>query len=230
MLPDRMRGWLSRQPAGATNVVLVADLSGGLQEIGSWERKEVEELHGQAEGDVANYIMAAAQEFADGEEAAKRVKFLIQWKGTRKAPLKVTTHWATPTPPKPEDELVGIAPGISDATIIRDLLKSLGEKDKVLMSALKTTADAYEKTIGMLTGRLDDAYKAEPEQPAAIELSEQQQAESAQRSEAMQIFMDKVPELFDLGIALLAQKHLKTPGEAATEDVVDGAGKSVGGH
>lgn len=228
MLPDRMRGWLTRQPAGAINVLLVADLAGGLQEIGSWERKEVEELHGQSDGDVANFIIHAAQEFADGEDTAKRVKFLIQWKGTRKAPLRVTTHWAIPTPPK-EDE--GIAPGISDSTIIRDLLKALTEKDKTLVNALKVTTEAYEKTIGMLTGRLDAVYKEEDgaSSPLALELTEQQQAENAQRSEAMRIFIDKVPELFDLGIALIAQKHLKTPGEAET-DVVDAAGKSVGGH
>ena len=233
MLPDRMRGWLKRTPAGATQVVLSADLASGLFEIGSWEGKEVEELHGQSDGDVATLIITACQEYADGEESTKRIKFLIQWKGTRKAPMKTTTHWATPTP-KSEGEESGIAPGISDATIIRDLLRAHGDKDKVLMDALKATAEAYERIISVQGARLDAFYKEESEAPLAptVELTEQQQAEGLQRSEAIGLLMDRVPALFDLGMALLEHKALKSAGIKGdvVEDVVDAAGKAVRSH
>ncbi len=215
MTPDRIRGWLDRIPAGSKTVILNADAVTGLQEIGSWARKEVEDLHGHADGDVADFITQAAQEFANGEGETKQLKFLIQWKGTKKGALRTATHWATAKAAETEEGIV--APGISDATIIRDLLKALSAKDKVLMDALTISTGAYEKTIGMLSGRLDLVYKELDENtsnppPLPVELTEQEQAESAQRQEAMGILMDKAPDLFDLGMTVLTDYVLKKAG------------------
>lgn len=207
MTPDRMRGWINKTPTGAKTLHLSVDGQSGMHELATWERAEIEETKGQRDGDVADALIAAAQEHTDGEDG--RQKFLVQWKGSRSKPLKTVTHWATP---KPAEEVDGdsVAPGISDATIIRDLLKALAEKDKALMLALP----AYERTIAMLSLRLDAAYIALDERriaspPEAIEITEQAKAESEQRQEAMGVLIEKLPDLLDLGVTAASKFLLK---------------------
>jgi len=212
MTPDRMRGWINKAPVGARTLHLSADATSGLQELATWTKADVDDTKGQSDGDVAVALIAAAQEFTDGEDG--RQKFLVQWKGARSKPLRTVTHWATPN--ENAVEAASEAPGISDSTIIRDLLKALAEKDKALMLALP----AYERTISMLSLRLDAAYLALDERrihtPDTVEESETAKAESEQRQEAMGVLIDKMPDVLELLITAGSSYLLsKGDGESA---------------
>lgn len=225
MTPDRLRGWLATVPAGSVAVELCVDGPAGLVELATWERPEVDELRGQADGDVADAMILSAQEYADGEET--RQKFLVRWRGKRGKFLKTVTHWARPTAPDGEEG--GLAPGISDATIIRDLLRAGSEKDKVLLTtvtaaqqAASSSAAIYERTIAMLSARLEKAYQTVDELKAAAEtttaplvVSEVSEAEIMQRTEALKALTDKLPDLIDLGITAMANKLLENEPPAA---------------
>jgi len=222
-----MRGWLAKVPTGSVSVEMCCETTTGLVQLAAWERAEVEELRGQADGDVATAMIAAAQEYADGEET--RQKFVIRWCGKRGKFLKTVTHWAKPAPAEEGD---GIAVGISDATIIRDLLRSNNEKDKVLLNALTASAAAYERTISMLSTRLQQAYevidetkaKVDASAPAEIVVSETAEAEILQRTEALKVLTEKLPDMIDLGITAVANKLLeKEEGAAAAAAAAQGA-------
>lgn len=214
MTPDRMRGWINKVPTGAKVLQLNVDGSTGQIELATWERTEVDETKGQRDGDVADALIAAAQEHTDAQEG--RQKFLVRWIGSRSRSLKTVTHWANPKPITEDD---GVPPGISDSTIIRDLLKALAEKDKALMLALP----AYERTIAMLSLRLDAAYIALDERrihtPETVEISEQAKAESEQRQEAMGVLIDKLPDLAELLITA-GSSFLLSRGDGAGETTV----------
>jgi hypothetical protein len=218
MTPDRLRGWLAKVPAGSVGVEMCVDTSTGLVELANWERAEVDELRGQADGDVAEAMIQSAQEFADGEE--QRQKFIVRWRGKRGKFLKTCTHWARPA--EAEGEEGGVAPGISDATIIRDMLRAGSEKDKVLLQtataatqAATASAAVYERTIAMLSTRLEQAYQTVDQLKAAAEtsalpvvVSEASEAEAIQRTEALRALTEKLPDLIDLGITAMANKLL----------------------
>ncbi len=228
MTPDRLRGWLSKIPAGSKHAMLSADAPAGLMELATWERAEVAELQGSTDGDIADAIVAAAQEYADGEDG--RCKFVIQWRGSRAKPLKTVTHWANPTPAAEADEAQTVAAGISDATIIRDLLRSHGEKDRVLMQALTASAAAYERVIAMQNDQLALFHQKQLEAPdvgigVALELTDIQEAEVAQRTEALKALTDKLPDVIDLAITAVATK-LMSSGEP--KDVTPSAPPSNG--
>jgi len=209
---------------------MCVDTSTGLIQLATWERAEVDELRGQADGDVATAMIAAAQEYADGEET--RQKFIIRWCGKRGKFLKTVTHWARATAAEGDD---GLAPGISDATIIRDLLRRDGEKDKVLLNALTASAQAYERTIAMLSTRLQQAYevidehkKLEAAAPSTelVGVSETAEAEILQRTEALKVLTEKLPDMIDLGVTAIANKLLEK--ESATLDARDAAAAAAG--
>ncbi len=240
MTPDRLRGWLAKVPAGSVAVEMCVDTAtGGLVELATWERDEVDELRGQADGDVADAMITSAQEFADGEET--RQKFIVRWRGKRGKFLKTATHWAKPSDADGAEE-GGLAPGISDATIIRDLLRAGAEKDKVLLQTAtaasrgaEASAVVYERTIAMLSARLEQAYQTVDQLKAAAEtsalpvvVSEASEAESMQRTEALRALTEKLPDLIDLGITAMANKLLA--GEpAAVEAAAAAAAEAANG-
>lgn len=203
MTPDKIRAFL-KVPTGGRTVHLMVSALTGMQELASWERQEVEDTHGQTDGDVADSIIKGAQEYANGE--TKRQKFRIQWRGLRAKPLKSTTHWATPQSQETSDEEPA---GISDATVIRELLKANGEAHKLILGALPP----LHSTIQMLSARLSEAYEALDDKrvpaPDAVEtpreLSDEELAEVLQRTEALGKVMDKVPDILDVGIAALSK-------------------------
>lgn len=232
MTPDRMRGWLAKAPAGALAVELLADTPNGLVELATWDRSEIEDLKGQADGDVATAMIGAAQEYADGEET--RQKFLIRWRGKRAKCLKSITHWARPNPTEARD----LSPGISDATIIRDLLRANNEKDKVLLSALTASAAAYERTITMLSTRLQQAYETIDESkgmgissaPVVVEVSAIAEAEIMQRTAAMKALTDKLPDVIDLAVTAMANKLLENEPTAKAAAAAAELASANGGH
>lgn len=230
-----MRGWLAKAPAGAIAVELSADTPNGVVELATWERTEIEDLKGQADGDVADAMIAAAQEYADGEET--RQKFLIRWRGKRSKCLKSATHWARPNLTDAGD----VSPGISDATIIRDLLRASAEKDKVLLNALTASAAAYERTITMLSTRLQQAYEVIDESkamgvssaPVEVVVSEVAEAEILQRTAAMKALTDKLPDVIDLAVTAMANKLLEnepTAKAAAAAAAATELATANGGH
>jgi len=217
MTPDRIRGFLKRPPAGSLTLQLAADGLTGVTVVATWERKEVEEEEADDKrNDIAATIIAQAQEYCDGERAP--IKFLIQWMSGRDKAITHTTHRVVPSPESDQD---GPATShVSDASIIKDLLCRLNDKDKILNTMIGTSTTAYDKTITMLTGQLESAYKqlnAQMSEPAALPvvMTDEQKEESIQRAAALKAFGDivtgKVPEGIDLLFAFLANKYLPDP-------------------
>lgn len=205
MTPDKMRAFL-KIPTGARTVHLSVSSLTGMEELASWERKEVEETKGRTDGDVATTIIESAQEHVNGE--GKRLKFMVQWRGPRSKPMKTAVHWATPTKGEDADD-AGEAVGISDSTVIRELLKANIEAHKQILGALPP----LHTTIQMLSARLNEAYHALDErrvedrasETAPRELTDEELAEVLQRTEALGKVIDKVPDILDVGIAALSK-------------------------
>lgn len=221
MTPEKLRSWLRHKPAGATRVQIVQDGPTGVQVIADWERDELETLE-TPEQDVAQAMIEQAQDFCDMEGEA--CKFLVRWIGTRDRPLKVVTHRAKP---RPEDEggTVVDRSAISDATIIRDLLRHLETQQKHLASSLGTILDANRKTLDLMSAQQESMAKqlAElraSEQAPARDASPEEREESIQRAKALEALTAKLPEAIDLGIAAVANRFLAPapPGEDSSAE------------
>ena len=227
MTPDRLRGWLKKIPAGARGIQLAVEVEGaGLVPIGNWEREDAKALQDQpGDRDLAAALIDQAQEYADAEGTGQ--KFVIRWIGQKDAILKSTTHRVQPTAAATDDgEPTTEIDGVTDATIIRDLLKAHEAKDKQLAGAVNTLTEAYGRVIGMLTTQLTGAYNALAEEKAreapsvaatVVELTPEQKEESFQRAEAMKAFTSKLPDVLELLIAAGAKKLLPTAEESAAE-------------
>lgn len=222
MTPERLRGWLKKIPAGARGIQLAVEVEGaGLVPIGNWEREDAKALQEQpADRDLSAALIDQAQEYTDAEAAGQ--KFVVRWLGQRESVLKSTTHRVQPIAVATDDaEPTTVINGVTDATIIRDLLKAHEAKDKQLAGAVHTLTEAYGRVIGMLTTQLTGAYNALAEEKAretpiaatVVEASQEQKEESFQRAEAMKVFTSKLPDVLELLIATAAKRLLPTEAE-----------------
>jgi len=220
MTPDRLRGWLKRRPAGAQRVQLVADGTAGTVIVADWEREELDAMSDDPQEDIAATMLTQAQEYTDGEGEAQ--KFLVRWLGSKERVLKVVRHHVAPTPGEDSDAEAS-SNGITDASIIKDLLRAHLDDRKVTNSSLATVTTGYEKTIEMLTVQLENAYKliadlraqeAAPSHTATVvEQTVEQREESIQRSEALKVLTGKLPEILDLSVAAIATRFLPQAGK-----------------
>lgn len=235
MTPDRLRGWLRKPAHGAKRVQLSVESSAGtLQPIADWTREDID---AQATGpqpeaepetqdaDIAAELLAQCQEYTNSLEEKQR--FTIAWMGKGDRVLRSITHLCKPTLEGDD----GVSATISDATIIRELLTSLNNKDKRIDEILSTFTNAYKATIEMKSASEDELSKrlvaARKKLPDATEvtaeivpreLTPEEAEESRRRAAALQTLTDKLPEFFDLAIAALAQRFLNNDeekGEAA---------------
>lgn len=207
MTPEHLRSWLKHRPAGAQRLQLVHDTLPALVTVADWERDEIDTEGSQGDADLAVNILAAAQDFTDGE--GEKCKFLIRWIGSKDRPLKVKSHHVKPSDPEGETP----QQTISDASVIRDLLRHLEAKERVMQSSLTTITQGYERTINMLSSQLEAAIKQLHERPEAppaapLVLTEEQREESIQRAEALKAFTGKLPEVMDLALAAAASRLL----------------------
>lgn len=231
MTPERIRGFLKKVPSGAKGVELLVEVIGaGIVPIADWHKEDVEELKAEpSDSDLTSLIMEQAQEYTDAEQQAQ--KFLIRWRGKNGKPARTMTHRVSPVVREGEE-----APAISDASIIRDLLKSIEAKDTHIATTLRTSTAAYEQTIKMLTSQLEQAYttiadkKKETEAPlvtAVHEATDEEKEVSAQQANALKVLSDQIPSITELVLAIVADKVLSTAGGASDDDA-SGNGASAG--
>lgn len=219
MTPSKLRTWLKRIPAGAQHVQLAIDGISGLVEVATYERSEVEDLEVDEDVDVAASILEQAQEWVDGEREPG--KFSIRWMSEKGRALRVATHRATPAPIEDaggDDASAALtAENLPDAmlALIRDLGRRDTEKDKQMVKVLVTSTTAYDKTIAMLTGQLQSAYKqlaeqhgVSPDAAVPVELTSEQREEVIQRGKALEALTGKIPDVVDLILAAIANKYL----------------------
>lgn len=219
MTPDRLRGWLKKIPTGTLTLELTVESDGtGLIALASWDRDEVVQLQElPADRDLAAVLTDQAQEYVESE--GEKAKFLIRWMGSKAKPLKTAAHHAKPLPKDADGEPLSIAGSITDATIIRDLLKGHEAKDKQMAGAVSTLTTAYGNVIEMLSSQLKDAYnnladerKKDPTALLAaavpVELTDEQKEEALQRADAFKVLTEKVPDVLDLMIGIAANRFL----------------------
>ena len=212
MTPEHLRAWLKHRPAGAVRLQLAHDTLPQPVVVADWERDELDGEGSAGDAAIAEAILAASQDFTDGE--GEKCKFLIRWIGKADRPIKVKSHHVKPTPSDAETTLA-----VTDSRVISDLLRHIEAKERVMQSSLSTITAGYEKTIAMLSSQLEAAIKQLHERPAVVEapaptLTEEQREESIQRAKALEAFTGKLPEVIDLGLAALAQRFLQPVNEA----------------
>ena len=223
MTPDRIRGWLTRRPTGAQSLQLAHDAGtagADLTTVADWTGDDLDEALGaEGEDDIASIMYAQAQDYTDGE--GEPCKFLVRWLNDNHRPLRSCTHRC-----KPSAEAMAEASDdvVTDSSLIKQLLSALADKDKAINQSLEKSGEAYAKTIGMLTAQLESAHKViggYREQRAAsddsttalaavagLELTPEQLAEVKQRTLALGAVTEKIPEIVDLLIGVIAQKFL----------------------
>lgn len=213
MTEDRMRGWLRKPAQGSKRLQLVVETAGGLEPLADWDRDDVDNPPEGTE-DVTALVLAQTREYTDAE--GEKQKFVLRWLGPKGRVLKSTTHHAKPSP-EPEE----VEKAISDASIIRDLLTSLHKKDEIINRSLDTLQKGYDRSIEMLLARLEtvnsevaDLRKQAVDETEAVaaEVIPEKREEILARTRAWDKLSDKLPEVFDLGIAALANKVLPPDG------------------
>lgn len=245
MTPDRMRAWIRKIPTGAKRLQLTHDTVTGQVPLTEWTREEVKDNDGAGATDVVDEITQVCEDLAESEGVLSR--FNIRWLGDKDRTLKTTTHRVKPDAVE-EDAgpgLASTAPSAQESVWIKELLRALIEKDKQLNAAYRTSLEANDKTILMLTRQSEDSFKqmhelraekATREEHATDEAEQtaEQREETMQRAKAWEKLGDILPDFAELGIAAALAKVAelqanakKAEGPASNSNGSNGAPKEA---